>query len=323
MIWRCHVGRDRPNEHTETAWAFLTRYAAHADSFVFSRREYAPAWADRPSSTSSRPPSTRSRPRTPNFPRAKWPRCSPAWDSSTDSDRDDRWASTDVTAPPATSAHTAPGIVLDGRPPPTGVPLVVQVSRWDRLKDMAGVMTGFAEMLRHDLPARPHLMLARTRRHRRHRRPRRRRGTRRVPSASANSSRTASATGSIWPRSPWTTSTRTRLIVNAVQRYADVVVQKSLVEGFGLTVTEAMWKGRPVLASRVGGIQDQIRHERDGLLLDDPTDPVAFARTLRRVLEDYGLAARLGAAARARVLDQYVGDRHLEQYADVLSRLSA
>ncbi len=48
------------------------------------------------------------------------------------------------------------------------------------------------------------------------------------------------------------------IIVNALQRHAAVVVQKSLAEGFGLTVTEAMWKGRPVVASRLGGIQDQI-----------------------------------------------------------------
>ena len=60
------------------------------------------------------------------------------------------------------------------------------------------------------------------------------------------------------------------IIVNALQRHAAVVVQKSLVEGFGLTVTEAMWKGRPVVASKVGGIQDQITDGRDGLLVDDP-----------------------------------------------------
>ena len=62
------------------------------------------------------------------------------------------------------------------------------------------------------------------------------------------------------------------MIVNALQRHATMVVQKSLVEGFGLTVTEAMWKARPVIASRVGGIQDQIADGRDGLLVADPLD---------------------------------------------------
>ena len=69
-------------------------------------------------------------------------------------------------------------------------------------------------------------------------------------------------------------------LVNALQRYATVVVQKSLVEGFGLTVTEPMWKGRPVIASAVGGIQDQIVDGVSGLLLPDPRDLSAFANSL-------------------------------------------
>ena len=61
-------------------------------------------------------------------------------------------------------------------------------------------------------------------------------------------------------------------IVNALQRRADVVVQKSIAEGFGLTVAEAMWKARPVVASRIGGIQDQIVDGVSGILLDNPTE---------------------------------------------------
>jgi trehalose synthase len=111
------------------------------------------------------------------------------------------------------------------------------------------------------------------------------------------------------------------IIVNALQRHAALVVQKSLVEGFGLTVTEAMWKARPVVASGLGGIQDQITHGRDGLLLKNPYDLDELAGLLRRVLEDPALAARLGAAAHDRVLAEYVGDRHLEQYVQLFSRL--
>jgi len=65
-------------------------------------------------------------------------------------------------------------------------------------------------------------------------------------------------------------------IVNALQRRADVVVQKSLAEGFGLTVSEAMWKRRPVVASRVGGIPDQIEQGKSGILVDDARDLRAF-----------------------------------------------
>src|SRR5262249_54512399 len=79
-------------------------------------------------------------------------------------------------------------------------------------------------------------------------------------------------------------------IVNALQRHAAVIVQKSLQEGFGLTVTEAMWKRRPVIASAVGGIQDQIRDGIDGLLLKDPRDLPEFAGLVRQVLSDDLLA---------------------------------
>ena len=111
------------------------------------------------------------------------------------------------------------------------------------------------------------------------------------------------------------------IIINALQRHAYLVVQKSLVEGFGLTVTEAMWKARPIIASRVGGIQDQIVDERDGLLID-PYDLDALAAAMARLLNDPELANRLGAAAQARVHDQFLGDRHLAQYVDLFARLS-
>nr|WP_260859537.1 glycosyltransferase [Streptomyces cupreus] len=104
-------------------------------------------------------------------------------------------------------------------------------------------------------------------------------------------------------------------IVSALQRNATVVVQKSLAEGFGLTVTEAMWKARPVLASAVGGIADQIDDEHEGLLVTDPHDHAAVGRQLSRLLADPALAARLGTAARRRVHGDFLPDRHLLQWA--------
>jgi trehalose synthase len=94
-------------------------------------------------------------------------------------------------------------------------------------------------------------------------------------------------------------------IVNALQRHAAVVVQKSLREGFGLTVTEAMWKARPVVASVVGGIVDQVADGREGVLLHDPADPTAFAAALGRLL-----------AARQRVRRDLLGVRQLADDAD-------
>ena len=99
------------------------------------------------------------------------------------------------------------------------------------------------------------------------------------------------------------------------------MVQKSLIEGFGLTVTEPMWKAKPVVGSRVGGIQDQIVDGESGLLLDDPADLDAFGAALEKMLGDDDLARRLGDNARERVRDRYLGDRHLTQYVDLFERL--
>ena len=112
------------------------------------------------------------------------------------------------------------------------------------------------------------------------------------------------------------------VIVNALQRRADVVAQKSLAEGFGLTVAEAMWKGRPVVATRVGGIQDQIEDGRTGFLVE-PRDLAAFGERVSGLLLDPHAAERMGEAARERVRDLFLGPRHLGQYVDLLERVAA
>ena len=99
-------------------------------------------------------------------------------------------------------------------------------------------------------------------------------------------------------------------IVNALQRRADVVVQKSLAEGFGLTVAEAMWKGRPVVASRVGGIQDQIEDGVTGCARRRRPTSRAFGERISELLADPHAAERIGEAAQARVRDQFLGPRH-------------
>jgi trehalose synthase len=111
-------------------------------------------------------------------------------------------------------------------------------------------------------------------------------------------------------------------IVNALQRRAAVVVQKSIAEGFGLTVAEAMWKGRPVVASRIGGIQEQIVDGESGRLLDDPRDLETFGALVAELIDDPDGAERMGAAARARVRDEFLAVRHLEQYLELLAPLA-
>jgi trehalose synthase len=107
-------------------------------------------------------------------------------------------------------------------------------------------------------------------------------------------------------------------IVNALQRHAAVVVQKSLAEGFGLTVTEAMYKATPIVASAVGGIVDQIADGQQGLLVPDPQDLVAFGAAVRSLLADPTEARRLGRAAHERAVAEFLPDTSLERWQVVL-----
>ena len=107
------------------------------------------------------------------------------------------------------------------------------------------------------------------------------------------------------------------VVVNALQRHADVVVQKSLAEGFGLTVAEAMWKRRPVIGSRVGGIQEQIVDGRSGLLVN-ATDLKAFGEAVSSLILDVGFAQAIGHAARARVRARYLPSHFLGAHLELV-----
>jgi len=111
------------------------------------------------------------------------------------------------------------------------------------------------------------------------------------------------------------------ILVNALQRSADVIIQKSLREGFGLTVTEALWKERPVVASNVGGIPLQIRDGIDGYLLD-PTDNDGFADRIVECLKNQKHRHDLGLQGKERVREKFLVTRILADYLDLFSELS-
>jgi trehalose synthase len=104
-------------------------------------------------------------------------------------------------------------------------------------------------------------------------------------------------------------------LVNALQRTAAVVVQKSIREGFGLTVAEAMWKGTPVIGGNVGGIKRQIQDGVNGFLVDSIEQ--AAARIVQ-LLKDRSLASRLGKAARESVRSRYLMTRQIEDWLDLM-----
>ncbi|MGH2961886.1 MAG: glycosyltransferase [Solirubrobacterales bacterium] len=103
--------------------------------------------------------------------------------------------------------------------------------------------------------------------------------------------------------------------VNAFQSQSDVVIQKSIREGFGLTVTEALWKGRPAVASRVGGIPLQIADGEGGFLVSSPEEA---ARRCIELLSDPELAKRLGRAGKERVRANFLTPRLLRDWLRIL-----
>jgi trehalose synthase len=99
--------------------------------------------------------------------------------------------------------------------------------------------------------------------------------------------------------------------INALQRASSVVVQKSLREGFGLTVAEALWKGKPVVASSVGGIPLQIKHKYSGLLCRS-VDGAAYM--IKQLLHAPDYAKRLGENGRENIRQNFLLTRHLREY---------
>jgi trehalose synthase len=97
------------------------------------------------------------------------------------------------------------------------------------------------------------------------------------------------------------------LMVNALQRSSDIVVQNSLREGFGLTVSEAMWKRTPVLGpARAAGVRLQVRDGVDGRLVDDPEDVHTTAAVLHDMLSDSDRLDTWGSSAQRRVHDEFL-----------------
>lgn len=105
-------------------------------------------------------------------------------------------------------------------------------------------------------------------------------------------------------------------LVNALQRKAAVIIQKSIREGFGLTVTEAMWKGTPVIGGNVGGIKYQIQDGENGFLVQNEKE---CAERMVTLLRNPAMCDEMGRKAKERVKDNYLLSRYLEQYLDLFS----
>jgi trehalose synthase len=314
VIWRCHIGVDHPDELARAAWDFLAPYLRAADAFVFSRREYFWDVLDHD---------------------RIW-LMAPCIDPFSVKNQDMDSVTVDEIVGQIGLGPTRPNCpptfrqadgtraaverraeILQEEGLPEDAPVIAQISRWDRLKDHPGLLTCFE---RHLDAERQHLVLA----------------------GPATSGVTDDPEGAAvwhevslaWEELPAGIRRRVHLVslpmegleenaamVNALQRRADIVVQKSLAEGFGLTVAEAMWKRRPVVGTRVGGIQDQIVDGVSGLLIDDPTDLESLARAITDLADNPRRAMTIGERAKRRVCERFLAASRLSEYVELLAGL--
>jgi trehalose synthase len=318
VIWRCHVGLDEPNELTGQAWDFLLPYILPADVYVFSREAFVWEGLDRDRVVVISPTIDAFSPKNVDLEPETVTAVLRASGLVEGGHPDEAGLVTfeRLDGSPGRIEHSAQ--LVEDQPLSLDTPTVLQVSRWDTLKDPIGVIRGFAQHVPTDTGA--HLVYA-------------------APAAEAvaddpegvETIRQAVATREALdpePRArihlaslPMADPEENAIMVNALQRHARVIVQKSLAEGFGLTVAEGMWKARPVVASRIGGIQEQIVHGESGLLLDDPRDLAAYGAMVTELLWDPPRAEEMGRRARERVRDRFLSLRSLLHYLAVIRRL--
>ena len=327
-LWNCHIGVDRHSAQTEVAWSFLAPYVRRYAKAVFSAAEYIPSYLTgmaRVIPPALDPLSHKNRPLTPvkltgiacnaHLLREHAPVLTPPFP-----DRALRLSP----AGTLLSADAGEEIGLLYRPS------VVQISRWDRLKGYAPLLDGFCEMKR---KLRAHTLRLP------HRQQRRLEIVRLVlagpdPQSVGDDPEAAevfeqlSATYRELPPSlqqdiallqlPMRNLKHNALMVNVLQRAASVVVQNSIEEGFGLSVTEAAWKGTAVVGSSACGIRQQIRPEVDGFLIPDPKDPEAVCETLLQALSDPLKREQYAHSAQLRVHDKFLVFTQLSRWIELL-----
>jgi trehalose synthase len=294
-IWRCHIGLDAVTDQTRAGWRFLEPYAGAYCSGIFSAPEYIP-----------------------DYFASRAHVIHPAIDPLTDKNRHlglhhtvEILVRSGLIVPPGPIVHepwehAAQRLDPDGEWAPAtkagdiGLltrPIVTQVSRWDRLKGFLPLMHGFAEMKRRVL-ADPSF--------RNGERARRLRLVRLVlagpdPASIADDPEGGDVLDSLCRAYvalepelqseialislPMHSASQNALMVNVLHRVSTIVAQNSLREGFGLTITEAMWKRVPILSNRQAcGPRYQVRDHLDGRLIDDPEDTAQIAVTLNEML---------------------------------------
>lgn len=179
---------------------------------------------------------------------------------------------------------------------PTDLPIVTQISRFDRWKDPEGVIEAF-KLARQDVEATLVLL-----------------GN--VATDDPEGEKVYQSLLGQREERIIILSREDTALVNALQSRAAVVLQKSIREGFGLTVAEAMWKGTPVIGGNVGGIKHQIDDGENGFLVNSVEDA---AKRIIQLVKDEDLRKKMGEKAREKVREKFLMTRLLENYLDLLN----
>ncbi len=313
-VFRCHIGLDASTRQTQSAWEFLKPHADVYDYAVFTAPEYIPDYlAGRAGIIRPAIDPLGHKNRDLLVPRLVGILCNAGLVAEQHPVVPGRYAQVATRLAPDGSfapANDNGGVGLLFRP------IVTQISRWDRLKGFKPLLDGFIR-----LKERAASVGAGSRHGRRLEM------VRLVlagpdPAAVADDPeaqevlRELTAAYVALPRAlqsdialislPMAVRKENELIVNALQRCSSVVVQNSIQEGFGLTVTEAMWKRAAMLGSRACGIRQQIRDGVDGRLIQHPDDPKEIAARLNGLLEDVAGRIQLGQNAQRRVNDEFL-----------------
>lgn len=329
-VWRCHIGLDESNDSTETAWDFLKPWVTEYDETIFSLRNYVP-----------------------DFLREKADIINPAINPLSPKNRTLSVSElTDVlrraqliqTSHPTVDhdfATPAMRLQRDGsfapatRPEDLGLmnrPIVTQISRWDRLKGFDSLLQGFARMKegsfidRHASSDRHRMRLSLSRL---------------VLAGPDPDSVSDDPEGqevfqeicSLWQELPTeiqrdvaviTLPMASRhinsLMVNALQRCSSIVAQNSRQEGFGLTVTEGMWKRAPILGTHAAGIQEQVNDGEHGRLIPTSDGADAIAQTMHEMLAAEDKRKTWARNARRRVSDRYLVFTQVRRWLEVLNQ---
>lgn len=330
MIWRCHIGLEEQNETTKGVWSFLSGYFESYDHFVFSLPSYVPEELKK---------------KTTIIP--------PAIDPLSHKNRT-------LHLDKCISILLQSGII-NGREPllygfyghqarrvmPDGTfntvnhdsnldliyrPTVTEISRWDRLKGFKELMDAFIMMKREneaspDSSSVPYKRI---------------KYTRLIlggpdpafvsddPEGEEVLNELIEQYRSIDPELqadiailllPLDNPKENALIVNALQRFSNIIVQNSIQEGFGLTATEAMWKQRAVLVSGAAGLRFQVQHDINGKINEDPTDIPSLANMLKTMLNSPKERDKWGFNGQIRVIENFTLFSQITSWLSLLAKV--